>query len=94
MYDYGHRYTNNEILHVHPYTRKHATSTESSALTYILARACTNTHTQRVLTRFVQAHKVLDGRGEDMFCEARNFFIDFSKVRKHKGVEEGESISS
>ena len=34
-----------------------------------------------VLTRFVQAHKQLDGRGEDMFCEARNFFIDFSKVR-------------
>lgn len=28
-----------------------------------------------------QAHKKLDGRGPDMFCEARNFVVDFSKVR-------------
>ena len=28
-----------------------------------------------------QKHKQLDGRGPDMFCEATNFVIDFSKVR-------------
>ena len=27
-----------------------------------------------------QKHKQLDGRGEDLFCEATNFEIDFSKV--------------
>jgi hypothetical protein len=27
-----------------------------------------------------QEHKKLDGRGPDLFCEATNFFIDFSKV--------------
>lgn len=27
-----------------------------------------------------QEHKKLDGRGPDMFCEANDFFIDFSKV--------------
>ena len=27
-----------------------------------------------------QEHKKLDGRGPDMFCEATNFIIDFSKV--------------
>ena len=27
-----------------------------------------------------QEHKKLDGRGPDIFCEATNFFIDFSKV--------------
>ncbi len=27
-----------------------------------------------------QEHKQLDGRGPDLFCEARNFFVDFSKV--------------
>lgn len=30
-----------------------------------------------------QAHKKLDGRGPDLFCEATNFLIDFSKVNKH-----------
>ena len=30
---------------------------------------------------FLKAHKKLDKRGPDMFCEAKNFFIDFSKVR-------------
>lgn len=28
-----------------------------------------------------QAHKKLDGRGSDLFCEATNFVMDFSKVR-------------
>ena len=28
-----------------------------------------------------QKHKQLDGRGPDLFCEATNFVIDFSKVR-------------
>jgi len=28
-----------------------------------------------------QEHKKLDGRGPDLFCEATNFFIDFSKVQ-------------
>ena len=41
-----------------------------------------------VLTRYAQAHKQLDGRGEDMFCEARNFFVDFSKVRNDNGRKE------
>jgi len=27
-----------------------------------------------------QQHKRLDGRGPDMFCEATNFLVDFSKV--------------
>lgn len=27
-----------------------------------------------------QEHKKLDGRGADVFCEARNLFMDFSKV--------------
>ena len=30
-----------------------------------------------------QKHKQTDGRGKDLFCEATNIFIDFSKVRKH-----------
>jgi len=30
-----------------------------------------------------QEHKKLDGRGPDMFCEATDFFIDFSKIRGH-----------
>jgi len=30
---------------------------------------------------YYQAHKVRDGRGADLFCEASNVFIDFSKVR-------------
>lgn len=62
------------------------TSTKKSALRCLH----TNIHTQRVLTLFVQAHKQLDGRGEDMFCEARNFFIDFSKVRKDDKEEDGQ----
>ena len=53
---------------------------------------CTTIRTQRVLTLFVQAHKQLDGRGEDMFCEARNFFIDFSKVRIDRLEEEEEEM--
>ena len=28
-----------------------------------------------------QKHKQLDGRGPDLFCEATNFVIDFSKVK-------------
>jgi len=27
-----------------------------------------------------QQHKVLDGRGEDLFCEASNVVVDFSKL--------------
>ena len=27
-----------------------------------------------------QTHKKLDGRGPDLFCEAKNFYVDFSKV--------------
>lgn len=30
--------------------------------------------------RYHQAHKKLDGRGPDLFCVAKNFVIDFSKV--------------
>jgi hypothetical protein len=30
-----------------------------------------------------QLHKQRDGRGPDMFCEATNFVIDFSKVHGH-----------
>lgn len=29
---------------------------------------------------YQQQHKILDGRGEDLFCEASNVVIDFSKV--------------
>lgn len=30
---------------------------------------------------YLQEHKRIDGRGADIFCEAKNIFIDFSKVR-------------
>lgn len=33
-----------------------------------------------------QTHKKLDGRGPDLFCEARNFVIDFSKVHGEHGA--------
>lgn len=32
-----------------------------------------------------QRHKQLDGRGPDMFCVAKNFVIDFSKISGNKG---------
>lgn len=35
--------------------------------------------------RYHQPHKKLDGRGPDMFCEAKNFFIDFSRVSGDAG---------
>ena len=40
-----------------------------------------------------QAHKKINGRGEDLFCEANNIFLDFSKVfgnvpsHKSRGLE-------
>lgn len=35
-----------------------------------------------------QAHKKLDGRGPDLFCEARDFVIDFAKVSSRKQVDD------
>lgn len=41
-----------------------------------------------------QAHKKLDGRGPDLFCEATNFVMDFSKVLiAHKYVVFVASVS-
>ena len=37
-------------------------------------------HSQLTCYPYHQQHKILDGRGEDLFCEASNVVIDFSKV--------------
>jgi hypothetical protein len=41
---------------------------------------CASTTSSLTCYPYHQAHKKLDGRGPDLFCEATNFFIDFSKV--------------
>lgn len=41
---------------------------------------CTSPASSLVCYPYHQEHKKLDGRGPDMFCEATNFIIDFSKV--------------
>lgn len=40
-----------------------------------------NDHSSNIVCYpYLQEHKKLDGRGEDMFCEATNLYIDFTKV--------------
>ncbi len=41
-----------------------------------------------------QAHKKLDGRGPDMFCEAKNFVIDFSKVHGDHATDHKPALGS
>jgi hypothetical protein len=49
---------------------------------------CTDDHSadgvqaELICYPYHQVHKQLDGRGPDLFCEATNFVIDFSKVLK------------
>ena len=46
---------------------------------------CKNEQSSEIISElrcfpYHQKHKQLDGRGPDMFCEATNFVVDFSKV--------------
>ena len=46
---------------------------------------CDSPNSQLKCYPYHQHHKKLDGRGPDLFCEATNFMIDFSKVHGDAG---------